>query len=242
MTETSYSHPPITEAVIQLVFASKVSDDELAAARKYLKKNYNSESILEDLALNVNLDSNNIEKNSEKYSKFSSQDETEVCLLKSSFLAISQLAPYASWEVFIERFKRDYQLHRKHAGYKEIRRIGVRYINRIDIPITAPVLHENDYLNIYPKYPESLGVLSGYAIQQRSFIPQLKSHLTINSGVIQSPLLMHSSILFDQDIGREVELPQTVEDLISFLNQVRVEKNKVFEACITDATRGLFRK
>ena len=242
MTEIYYDRPPIIEAVIELLFSTLVSEDELEEAKKYLKKNYVNEVPLEEIEFNLQIESSDVKRNTERFFRYSSQDETQMCLLKRKSFSVSQLAPYTSWNDFITRFERDYQLHKKHVGYKQIKRIGVRYINRIDIPVTDPVIYENDYLNIYPKYPDVLGVLHGYAVQQRSRIDSLKSNLTINSAIVPSPLLHHTSILFDQDIGREEDVPQKIEDLILFLNQARIEKNRIFEACITDKARGLFKK
>lgn len=241
MTALSYKRPPITEAVIEVRFSSPIKETSIAKVAKYFKKQYENESKKIAYSLKVDMASTNVEKTGEKFLQFSSNDMTQIFILKKASFILSQRAPYTSWEDHIARFERDFCLLRKHAGHQEIKRIGVRYINRIDIPLNGQTtVEESEYLNIYPKYPPILGNLDSYAIQQRSNLNSIGARLTINSAVVPSPLAQHSSIMFDQDIARETDPPQKTEDVILFLNQVRSEKNSIFEACITDKARGLF--
>jgi uncharacterized protein (TIGR04255 family) len=245
MVANSYKRPPITEAVIQIAFAAKLDDKAINAAAKKVNRNYSgTPTQLQDVNYNINVDHDQLIKNTEHYYRLSSGDMTQICLIRKQSFSVSQLAPYTSWGEFISRFERDYRLFIEKVGYMEVSRIGVRYINRIDIPFSLenPIINENEYLNIFPTYPPMLGILSAYAIQQRSAIEELKSNLTINSAIVPSPLLNHMSIMFDQDIGREVELPNKIEEIVEFLDLVRIKKNEIFECCVTDKSRDLFQK
>jgi uncharacterized protein (TIGR04255 family) len=64
--------------------------------------------------------------------------------------------------------------------------------------------------------------------------------ITINSGIVPPPLEGHLSIMLDIDVGRDHDLPQRDEGLLSLLQEFRIEKNRVFEACVTDRARELF--
>ena len=125
-------------------------------------------------------------------------------------------------------------------GFQEISRIGVRYVNRIDIPVSGPVLEQEEFLNVYPKLPDILGPMNAYAVQAVLSIKDIGCKLTLNSAVVPSPILDHASFLFDQDIAREIDPPQSDDAISGLLNEIRIRKNKVFETCITDRARALF--
>src|SRR6202007_3259742 len=83
--------------------------------------------------------------------RLSTEDQTQIVLAWPAQFVFSQLAPYPGWDVFFERFRRDWGLWKRTLGYRKITRIGVRYINRIDIPAAiTPIIQQEDYLNIYP--------------------------------------------------------------------------------------------
>jgi uncharacterized protein (TIGR04255 family) len=53
-------------------------------------------------------------------------------------------------------------------------------------------------------------------------------------------LLEHGSFLLDLDIAREGDPPQNDEGIYDLLHQIRVKKNEVFEACVTNSARDSF--
>jgi uncharacterized protein (TIGR04255 family) len=69
-----------------------------------------------------------------------------------------------------------------------------------------------------------------------------KGNVLINTiPVFPPPLVNHFSIMLDIDVSQQFDLPQRDDDLHGLLSQMRDEKNRVFEACITDTARELFR-
>jgi len=169
----------------------------------------------------------------------SSPDQTHILLLIPPSLLMSQLAPYPGWDQFFTRFCRDWGVWKKSVGYRKIIRIGVRYINRIDIPSSEPVVYEEQFLSVYPQIPEVLGPMTQYAVQAQLPIVDIGCNLTLNSSVVPSPLLGHRSFVIDQDIGKD-NPPQNDDGIYQLLKQIRATKNRVFEACITDRARELF--
>jgi len=244
MDHSQYKRPPITEAVIEMRFSSVIEEPTLLKVSKKFEKNYSRLEPIKSHGLETNVINGESITNiiTKTDYRLSSQDISQILILRQSAFVLSQLAPYKSWDYLISRFERDVKLHLKHAGYCPITRIGVRYINRIDIPKTGSLIHEAEYLNIYPKHPDILNPLLSYSINSRSELEDIKSLLTINSAVVNSPLPENISIVVDQDIVRETDLPQNTKDIIDFLHEVRIKKNSVFESCITDKTRELFDK
>lgn len=247
MTQPSYAHPPITEAVIEICFDTSLEPAQLEKISSKFGSNYPEQQIVTNFEVAVGADINERDalradfKQAAGYRR-SSSDMTQLMVLWGSKFIISQLAPYPGWAVFFERFERDWKKWRKVAGNRKITRIGVRYINRIDIPSPEAFAEHEEFLNIYPRIPNNIGRLNEYAVQAQFTIVEMECKLTLNSAVVESPLLDHISIVVDQDIAKVGVPPQGDEEIFKLLNDIRIKKNSVFEECITNRSRELFQK
>ena len=122
----------------------------------------------------------------------------------------------------------------------ELSRIGVRYINRIDVPSdAADRVRLEDYLTIYPQMPNGPPML-GYIMQVLRDVGEDNCRLIINSGSVVSPLIGFVSFLLDLDVFRENDLPRRDEELWKFIDRMREHKNQIFESCITQQARTIF--
>lgn len=247
MTEQPYKEPPITEAVIELRFAAPLEMGEVEKVSAVLKSFYPVHQPVRGVGVHLNVPPGRegattaqpIETHGHK---LSTEDQTQIAVVWPAQFIFSQLAPYPGWDVFFERFCRDWALWKRTLSYRKITRIGVRYINRVDISIeTTPIIQQEDYLNIYPHLPPSLEPVISYSVVAQVMIPEIGSILTLNSSSSPSPLLGHAALIVDQDIAKERDPPQNDEGVYALLNQIRVKKNEIFEACITSRTRELFK-
>jgi uncharacterized protein (TIGR04255 family) len=247
MAEQPYKRPPITEAVIALAFSEAIEPRDLAKADGNFTKLYPHHQDTRNLDLQVLMPPPRPEiapdttiRKDEMGHRRSSNDQTQIVILWPTTFVFSQLAPYPGWDDFFERFVRDWGLWRKVVGYRKISRVGVRYINRIDIPIMGDVIRYEEFLNLYPQIPDELGPVFAYGIQTQLACPEIDGRITINSASVPSPMLGYASLMFDQDIYKETNIPQTENGLYELLNQIHIKKNAVFEASITDRARELF--
>lgn len=237
-----YKYPPVTEAVIGINFAEDLSKALLSSVSDKLAKNYPIHQPLQNIGVNLDL-SSNADKDRKTFTEIaeghrrSSHDMTELALALSNSLVVSQLAPYPGWDIFSKRFMRDWKHLKKTLGYRQIKRIGVRYINRIDIPAAGELVHHEQFLNVFPQIPDMLSPLIAGAVQTISYFEDIKCRLTLNSGVVESPILNHTSFLLDLDVGREIDMPQKDADIFELLEAMRLKKNQVFEACISKRAR-----
>lgn len=167
----------------------------------------------------------------------------EIILLKPLSFTISRVAPYTGWEKLLTRFTRDWGTWKAVTGHKPLSRVGMRYINRIDIPDpSSGLIPQNDYLRIWAQSPDTLGPTLGYSVQCISFLPNISSKIVINSATVPASIVPgHTSFVLDIDIGRDFEVPQRDDKIVDLLSQMRLEKNRIFESCITDKARELFR-
>ena len=243
-TPLSYPRPPIIEAVIGITFSQPIKDSVLATADRRFAKYYPAHLENEHTSLLVNriigADSrpvSSVQEQSVRGHRRMSSAMDEVAVLMPDSLTISQLAPYSGWEAFVARLKRDMALYKRPGTTREISRIGVRYINRVDIAASGNVVEHEQYLNLYPRVPAELGHIVGYNMQTAFHLENIGCDATLNTAPVPSPTLGHASFILDIDVYKSSNLPMNDAGIISLLGQMRAEKNRIFEACITQQAR-----
>jgi uncharacterized protein (TIGR04255 family) len=241
----AYQKAPITEAVIELRFAQPVDIAAVENAARRARDDY----LFQDAenAVNFKLDVNTRKAEVETAwhgVKLSSMDRADSIFFRTNTFICSRLAPYLGWENFCARAKRGWEQWRRTADPTELARIGVRYVNRIDIPLANPaaLIDVDSYLNVTPRSPEELSPMpmSGFTMQIVRPLGVDDCTLVLNSATVPSPLIGFASLALDLDIIRETNIPRRDEDLWGLVNRIRDYKNQVFESCITDQARALF--
>ena len=245
LSSVAYKSPPITEAVIGINFSSPISPSDIEAVVKKFSSSYPDYQTVSTYDVSVELVNDQTSKPTADFNqlighRLSTADMTQILLLWPSSITISQLSPYQGWDDLFKRFVRDWSVLKRIIGFQTISRVGVRYINRVDIPVTESILEYEKYLNIYPKMPELLNHLEAYAMQSAAHLKDIDCQLKLNTASVPSPLLDHGSFVIDQDISKAINPPQSDKDIYDLLNKIRVQKNLIFEACINVHARKLF--
>lgn len=199
---SGYARPPITEAVVEFRMAGSLDIQTLQRLARDFAANYPLEEQINEIYIHVG-DSPPKDAPLPTFKRLS-YDATEILLLKESSLGVAQLAPYVGWEAFMIRVRRDWEIWRKRTDYRQLSRIGVRFINRIDVPRMDKdsMVSPGDYLKALPSLPEELQEAEAFQMNLLSRLEHLKSDLTLNVATAVSPLLRHTSFLLDIDIGR----------------------------------------
>jgi uncharacterized protein (TIGR04255 family) len=246
--ELGYPKPPITEAVIERRFATPLDPQELEKLRAEFEQTYPAVSQLAELSIAVPGDgSTPIMSQTPTGYRLVHRNGAAIIVLTNIAIAYAQLAPYIGWRGFKNNAFSVFQSVRDTIGYRALARIGVRYINRLDIPLSStdfgPGIPElDDYLLIGVKHPDNIvRNFRSLTVQCAFPIDDIECEATINAASIVSPVPNHASFLLDIDIGKMVNVPQKEEDISNLLDIIRHKKNWLFEACITDKTRSLFR-
>jgi uncharacterized protein (TIGR04255 family) len=239
---TNYNKPPITEAVIELRIKNDPELSRFKNAKKSISKNYFKTTTSKQQTYEIMPDkaTSKILKILDIYSMLS-EDADEQCIMSGESFSIVQIAPYKTWERLLGRFERDWKILSEITRNQELSRIGIRFINRIDIPIVGDQLELREYVNVVPQMPTFEDTFSSdYSMSVQLYLDDIKASLTLNTSVTKSSLPQHCSIMLDFDIYRTVTEKIQNEDLVDFLNKVRIKKNMFFESSITDKTRALF--
>jgi len=235
-----YPRAPITEAVIEIRFGQSVPAASVQKAVERFRAYYPHRQQVRGIGLQVNVDAAGAKANISEnppIERLTSLHQSEIALFGSTQFTVAQLAPYTTWDDFFGRFARDWKEWKAIAKWQKIARIGVRYINRIDIPNKGEPIPTEKYLRFSIDTPPELGAVGHFAANAIIELAGLKAQLTINSGSVPSPLIDHVSFMLDVDIGRKDEPPQNDEALFALLNEIRTAKNVAFEHCLTDESR-----
>ena len=243
-SERHYPKAPITEAVIDLRVepAPKLAVSELAKVRQGDETEYPTveqvNTVLGQMLVGPQVSASASTEHVGYL--FRSADGKQIHQARTHGFSMSQLAPYPRWEDFRKEARRRWDIYRAVAQPGKVVRVAVRYINRIDIPL--PISDFGDYLRTVPQVSPDLpqGLLS-YFMQLVMPLESIKSQATINETIIAPARLGVVSIVLDIDIFRADDLPVTEEGIWAFVEELRDAKNTVFEACITDKARELFR-
>jgi len=244
-SQKHYAKAPIVEAAIDLrcKFSEEQSLDKLERVRQLLVSDY---PIKEDLILlKAQITPSTGLTSEQKIAGFRllTPERTKIAGIGLEGFTFSWLAPYDRWEALRDEAFRVWALYASVTNPVNISRVGVRFINRLDVPSSNGAGVELDqYLRTAPRIaPELPQQLESFFLRFQILIagePAANLTITETAMVPLTPNVV--SILLDIDAfvqGLEAK-PEAAWQIIE---RLRDEKNLAFESCITDATRKLIR-
>jgi uncharacterized protein (TIGR04255 family) len=244
---SGYHRPPITEAVIERRFSSPLEPELLDTLRRKFEREFPAVSQMAELAIAVGSDGTqpHLSQTANGY-RLVNQEGTAILILTHQAIAYSRLAPYPGWSNFNAAASAIFKSTHHILGHIPLGRLGVRYINRLDIPTfhhdgEVKPFPLQEYILVRPQYPEEiLPALQIFTMQCVFFLQAIECMATINVASVPSPLPRHVSFLFDIDIGRNVNVPQKEGDIQTLLCDIRNEKNRIFDSCLTAKMKEMF--
>ena len=238
-----YPHAPIVEAVIELRTQPVPLERVKKAARRITKQYALQESLLEiQIAGMIGVDAVPKATQTEVGVQATSGDATDVVMVKVVGLTVTSRSPYLGWGGLIGRLERDWADYVRLAKPGHVDRIGVRFINRIDVPTDEGPFARDEYILITPGVPLPMdAVLKDATTLVVAHLSDTDLDLRIHVGEVEPVIIKHRSFLLDIDLYRDHEVPQQGEEIWPMLARMRDIKNQVFESLITDKARALFR-
>lgn len=237
-----YAKPPIQEAICEIHFIvdDPLSSERIGQLKEVWETEYSEQKLNEekDVKVEVGPDGVRVVENKMGHRLVCrSSDGLRLVQLSGRFLAVNQLRPYPGWE---EGF-RDTIMARagevqSRLGPFEIGRVGLRYINKIDVP-QVPFVWE-DWFNFRLPMPELEGAVGG-PFQMR-FEQQLKNHSNLIVNSVSLPSAGDSTpVILDLDVVWTGK-PAHAEKLLELLETVHAPHRLAFEAYMTDKLREQF--
>jgi len=172
---------------------------------------------------------------------YKAQDGKKIVQARFDGFTFNKLKPYQKWDIFSEEAKELWNIYKKVVQPKSVKRLALRYINRIEIPL--PMGDFKEYIltvpEIAPKIPQGLSTyfmrleVLNNDIQANSVITQ--TFKPIKSGAEVLPLI------FDIDVYRVGRWDSNADEVWDIFNQLREFKNQIFLNSTTDKAKELFK-
>jgi uncharacterized protein (TIGR04255 family) len=171
--------------------------------------------------------------------QFLTEDEKTLVQVGPDVLTVNKLKPYSSWGEFKPLIRDALAVYSDIAKPKCIRRLGLRYINRIEIP--AGEVDVEQYLLAHPRIPESMPQRLNSWVQ-RAEIP-ISDHgvLVLQSGSVREPGNANIVFMLDLDFGT-VQGSLPAEAAMERVEAAHQQVESAFEACVTAKARLLFKE
>jgi uncharacterized protein (TIGR04255 family) len=169
---------------------------------------------------------------------FASPDGSRLAQFRKDGFTLNQLKPYSGADTLILESLRLWEFYRELASPVAVIRVAMRYINSLDLPY-GPRDDFGKFLTAPPEMPEGTPQLVS------SFLTRMVAHDPPDT-VIVTQTLEHSgesgpsSVTLDIDAFLADNLPADRGSLEATLRRLRVLKNSVFFALLTDKALEMY--
>lgn len=172
---------------------------------------------------------------------FMREDEKVLMRVGPDVFSVHHLQPYSDWETLRGYIERALDAYRQVARPSGVRRLGLRYVNRLEVPGQNVAIE--DYLFALPSIPEKLPQQFSRWVQ-RVEIPyaQLRGILALQSGSIHEEGQEDSAFLLDLDFSTSPLEAMPLAHAVEWVERAHDEVERAFEACITPTARQLLQE
>ncbi len=239
-----YKNPPIIEAVCEFRFEPGSPWDITVPGLVYEKirdSGFPKRQPIRDVEFGVRQSAGGVEPELKPIDRirFLREDEKAFVQVGPDQLAVNHLKPYPSWAEFQPLIMKGFGAYLEVASPKSIQRVGLRYINRVEIPGTK--VKVEDYFEFYPfagnKLPQAFGhFIVGIEVPYENSRDTLR--LLLTSVRTSSPNTI--GVVLDLDYFLAKPGAVALDKISKWINVAHDHVEEVFEACITDPLRKIF--
>jgi uncharacterized protein (TIGR04255 family) len=174
--------------------------------------------------------------------QFLTEDERQLIQFRPNGYSFNRLAPYVSFDDYLKEIEWSWNVFLELAKPVLVRKIGIRMINRIMLPLNGGQLNFSDFLKVSPQLPETGLPLSflGFLDQQLAIDQSTGNHVNIikTTEVLQGDKL---PMILDIDVFFPCEMPPSDWSAIqNRLQSLRSLKNQIFWNTLTPQCQSLF--
>lgn len=173
--------------------------------------------------------------------QFFSHDEKQLVQVRAGGFSFNRLAPYGSFDEYLPEIRRAWDRYRALVTPSQVRKLGLRYINRIILPGHKEI-ELDEYFRVAPRTPDDSGfVLTGFIQQQTATERGTGNQVrTVLAG--QPPVSEGTPVIFDNTVQADfVREPLDWQSIELKLLDLRRLKNEVFRLTLTETCLNLFR-
>lgn len=166
--------------------------------------------------------------------RLQSADGRYIAQFNRDGFVFSRLHPYESWDQFKGEAIRLWKVYGEFAKSQEVQRLGVRFINRIALPVGEVRLE--DYLRVPPQPPGELDLQIMSYFHQDSLSVNGHPYAISIVKTVQPPQGSESDgggLILDIDVFTTKPFDQRADAIDKRLAEMRWLKNKVFYSSLT---------
>ena len=240
-----YKNPPIERAIIEIKFnlSNSVSVDKI----EELAKSIDEELEIWGSNIEINTQTNAHQKlERQRIVGFALRDKAFKYSLHLNINAVNYtlIDNYDHWEVFEEKFISYWSQFKKFLDSKiTINRIGVRFINKINLQSTN-LSDVKDYIVINFDESNQTNLKENFKTQeifQRSLLSFNDLQCNLSKGLVQNQETKKFDAIIDIDAYKNIQEVLDDKNVKLILQNLRKLKNKIFENNIKDKARELFK-
>lgn len=238
-----YRKPPLIEALCEFQFAEEGWDWTIPGLiYQELKERFPQKRNAPVVEFEVQakpLELSQRMKGGQGRMQFLRADESALVQVGPNLLAVNHMPPYPHWGEFKKLIIDALAVYQRVAQPKGFRRIGLRYINRIEVPEATFDLPT--YFNLGPHLPDATSapysmILLRVGLQQETEQEQLL--LTFASAPAEQDST--SAFILDLDFVSTEAGELNIDTARDWVERAHGRIETAFEACLTDRLRGIF--
>jgi uncharacterized protein (TIGR04255 family) len=238
-----YIKPPVIEAVCEFRFSPDTKWDLTTPGLVYEKLQdqfpHKEQHVISEIEINQEAKGIKQQVRTSERIWFLTENRNLFLQVGAHFLAINCLAPYPTWNTFKPEIERALETIGSVVDIQGLERIGLRYVNKIEIAGLTVDLEE--YFDFWPHLGRGLPQTMQSFVTGCVFIysdGRDACKLQFTSAVPESS----PANAFLLDLDYFTAQPRTVlpQDALSWVNNAHQNAETVFEGCITDKLRAIF--
>lgn len=176
--------------------------------------------------------------------RFLSSEGNAMVQVGCDLLAVNYLRPYPGWEAFSRTIYAALDAYESVARPAGLVRVGLRYINRIEVPVLEPAtpVESSEYITASPGVPPRWQgePLRGFVQRIEVPFPSVQAVLTVHSGSAEADRQDCVAFLVDLDFATDLTGVLPLGGAREWLEAAHREVFGAFQACITPRTEASF--
>jgi uncharacterized protein (TIGR04255 family) len=166
--------------------------------------------------------------------RFKSEDSQKICQFNRDGFVFSWLGQYPDWETFVNEAISFWRLYKEIRPPNEINRIGLRYINRIEL--CQDNIQLGEFIQQAPEAPKCLELPFSWFMHHETLAIPGHDYAINLIKTIQPPqdIKQNAGIIIDIDVFTTQDNIIEENKIAIYLDEMRWLKNKTFFGTITE--------
>lgn len=240
--EITYSKSPIQEALIdvKVSYGAEFNLNSVESLHDEFREDLPQKTARNSVVFSINPEEGSSVNNSEVDGfMFRAGDGSRVLQITKEGFTFSLINTYSGWEEFFGEAMRYWEIFLNKLAPISINRLGIRYVNKINIP------KETDNLSDYFTTQASLGGITNKPTELflRAVIPHDKNICIVTEATNQTLVVGdEQGFILDIDVFNEEPFNASEKQkLTEQLEELRAVKNDVFQKSLTSKTKDMFK-